>query len=176
LFGWYLILMLVLVVLVFWERKSSGRRLSELEARLRQVEELLLEICALMEEEETTIESPASAQQETENSKAPGRENPQPVGQTPPPIASGPVEVAVTASGQPQSPSVQPKPKTPPKKEVKKESKHKVKREKLPQWNQQIIQLWQQGLPVPEIARQTGKGQGEVQLIIDLYCKERPEK
>lgn len=37
--------------------------------------------------------------------------------------------------------------------------------------NQRIVDLFQQGMSVKEIAMRTGMGQGEVQLIIDLYSR-----
>lgn len=37
--------------------------------------------------------------------------------------------------------------------------------------NQRIVSLFQQGMSVKEIAMKTGMGQGEVQLIVDLYSR-----
>jgi hypothetical protein len=36
---------------------------------------------------------------------------------------------------------------------------------------QQILNLWDQGTPVPEIARKLGTGRGEVQLILGIHRK-----
>ena len=48
--GWCFLLMLVIIVLGWRERKKNTRKFSEINTRLAQVEELLLEVCALVEE------------------------------------------------------------------------------------------------------------------------------
>jgi hypothetical protein len=35
--------------------------------------------------------------------------------------------------------------------------------------HQQIIELWEQGISIEEIARQLGTGRGEIQLILEIY-------
>lgn len=174
-FGWHIFFLLALLVLGYWERKKYGRKLSELDSRLTQVEELLLEVCALVEEGNTTREPSSPAASEERKGEDRGEASRGSAGQTPPSSVPTQEIKPVAPPEQPPSPASQSGLAAQTKKGEKKGRKPKVAREKLPEWNQQIIELWQQGVPVPEIARQTGKGQGEVQLIVELYCKERPQ-
>ncbi|NLY91251.1 MAG: hypothetical protein GX081_06540 [Firmicutes bacterium] len=173
--GWYIFILLVLLVFGFWERKKYGRKLSELTSRLTQVEELLLEVCALVEEGQTANEPSSPAAFEEKKGEEGGEANRETIAQAPPSSAPAQEKKRVAPPEQPPSPPPQTGLTELPNKDGKKDKKLKIIRENLPEWNQQIIELWQQGLPVPEIARQTGKGQGEVQLIVELYCKERPQ-
>ncbi|NLC53986.1 MAG: hypothetical protein GX770_08485 [Firmicutes bacterium] len=212
--GWCFLFMLVIIVLGWRERKKNFRNYSELNSRLAQAEELLLEVCALVEERVVQEELPPlpdepeelEIQQELETRQEPvGQEEPlKPQAPVEPEVPGKPeavkTEEAHNQAGEAQKPpptavdqkeqpllageqGEQPKPpvssaKTPAKqgsKHTKGKKAKRAKEQKLPPWNQQIIELWQKGLSVQEIARQIEKGQGEVQLIIDLYCDERPQ-
>jgi len=176
LLGWHIFFLLVWLFLSFWERKKYRRKLSELNSRLTQVEELLLEVCALVEEGKTANE-PSSPTLEEKKGEDRGEVRRESTAQAPPFGVPAQEIKPVTPQEQPPLPSPQPGLAAQPNRRDrnKKARKPKVTPDKLPEWNQQIIELWQQGLPVPEIARQTGKGQGEVQLIVELYCEERPQ-
>lgn len=179
--GWHIFILLLLLILWYGERKKVTRRISEVEFRLAHVEELLLEVCALVEEGESGSEPAPSAVLENkkeEDRKEAKEESPAPIKPSPVATVSSPENKAAGPSEKPpvlSSPSGTVAQVAQPEREEKKGRKPKVPLGKLPEWHQQIIELWQQGLPIPEIARQTGKGQGEVQLILDLYCKERPQ-
>ena len=161
-FGWCLLFMLVITVLGRWYWKMYALKLSDVNARLFQVEELLLEVCSLIEEgsgketllpvEETTeflaveeisptVEAPAEAEIELQEAELPKAD-------TAPPTQS-------------KSGTRDPKGK----------KGGKVDQQKLSEWNQQIIELYEKGHSVQEIARQIEKGQGEVQLVVDLYLQ-----
>lgn len=183
--GWCIFFLLLVLVLVYRERKKNARKFDELDSRLSQVEELVLELCALVEERETAGEpSPSAALEEKKEGNAHGRKeeerkevSQEAAGQTRPYSVPAPETKPVQPVAPPpslSSPPSSPEAAAQPERGEKKGRKPKVIPEQLPEWHQQIIELWQQGLAIPEIARQTGKGQGEVQLIVDLYCKERP--
>lgn len=224
--GWCFFFLLVIIVLGWRERKRNWRRFSEITSRLAQVEELLLEVCSLVEErlikeelsplphEPEKTEKPEEPEVTEEPEEKAQPEKPQgpaelgrpdgverrevshlPEGtKQPSPTAMGKRETSVLNREQPEEPGQPEQPEQPerpeqakspvsqPKPQTQAESKQtmgrKVKAPKgqnLPAWNQQIIELWQKGLSVQEIARQLEKGQGEVQLIVDLYCDERPQ-
>lgn len=215
--GWCFLLMLVIIVLGWRERKKNTRKFSEINTRLAQVEELLLEVCALVEEnviqedlsplpnelgepveledrgetpepvelEEPIITpEPVVAEKLEKPEMVEKRESSNRKGKTdkPPQSAAVQKEKAVSTREQLEQPEQAGPPASPPKMPAKQGSKQtkgkKVKTakgQKLSPLNQQIIELWQKGLSVQEIARQIEKGQGEVQLIIELYCDERPQ-
>jgi outer membrane biosynthesis protein TonB len=203
--GWCFLLMLVIIVLGWRERKKNTRKFSEINTRLAQVEELLLEVCALVEEnviqedlsplpnelgEPVELEEPIITPEPVVPEKlekpemVEKRESSNRKGKTdkPPQSAAVQKEKAVSTREQLEQPEQAGPPASPPKMPAKQGSKQtkgkKVKTakgQKLSPLNQQIIELWQKGLSVQEIARQIEKGQGEVQLIIDLYCDERPQ-
>lgn len=206
--GWGFLFLLVVIILGWRERRRNYRKFSELNTRLAQVEELLLEVCALVEEkivpgelpplqpEPAVPEKPAEKTEPDQPGRRKEPEKPnadevgapgttalrvvsKPVEETAPPsptVASRKEQPGLT--GEQPAPPEQPDspPKMPAKKGRKPATDKKTKTvnvQKLPPWNQQIIELWQKGLSVQEIARQIGKGQGEVQLILDLYGNER---
>ncbi|NLM37178.1 MAG: hypothetical protein GX202_03510 [Firmicutes bacterium] len=214
------LLLLVLVVLGWRERKRNIRKFSEITSRLAQVEELLLEVCSLVEErllqEELSPlpnepEEPVKPQRllvETEElaEAAAPEEPPRPAepGSTDRVarrvVSKQPEETnqpRATAAGKKESPvptreqtgrsarterpaqakSNVAQPKLPAQEESRPAVSRKVKNikgQKLSPGNQKIIELWRKGLSIQDIARQLEKGQGEVQLIVDLYCDERP--
>ena len=200
--GWCFLFMLVIIVLGWRERKKNLRKFSEINFRLAQVEELLLEVCALVEERLVQEELPplldepqeSGTRQEPVEQEEPVKpqvvepEKPEGVktrevgnkaGKTKQPTQTAAAqreEQPVLSEEQPEPPVSQPRmPAKQGSKQTKGKKAKKAKGQKLPPWNQQIIELWQKGLSVQEIARQIEKGQGEVQLIIDLYCDERPQ-
>jgi len=198
--GWFFLFMLVVIGLGWRERKKNARIFSELSSRLAQVEELLLEVCALVEEKLALEELPPLPEEMEETSAPHEREEAEEaarpeepterqlaesvVVEGTPEATNEPPQTVDVQREEPQLPQEQepqrPAPQTqPPAREGSKPTKGKkagtAKRPKLPPWNEKIIELWQQGVSVPEIARQVEKGQGEVQLIIDLYGDERPQ-
>ncbi|HBR29332.1 MAG TPA: hypothetical protein DD789_07820 [Firmicutes bacterium] len=151
-FGWCLLFMLVIIVLGRRAWKKYALKLAELNSRLSQVEELLLEVCSLVEEES-------------------GEEMLLPVVET----AQLPAAELPKADSEQLAQAELLPPAALPSDQGTKHPKGKkggsVNPQKLPEWHQQIIELYEKGLSVQEIARQIEKGQGEVQLVVDLYLQ-----
>jgi hypothetical protein len=252
--GW-LIFFLVLISFFFFLTRRGRKRLqaslAELASRVAQVEELLLEICAVLEEKEPFPELPEETEEplsedesdviapqsivhpEVDPNPAAREERP-PRQESPGANEQGEIRELLIGEGrlshqkrperetnertggnlseQPkQKPGVQSKPKLAahPREAVQakrpeqtaarerdvvsqnekgntaqpqvesasrgresnKERLAKIDPAALPERSRKIIELLQKGLSVKEIARSTGMGQGEVQLIIDLYLQ-----
>ncbi|NLW56908.1 MAG: hypothetical protein GX050_09925 [Firmicutes bacterium] len=246
-FGWFVLLLLVFIFFFFFlsrrGRKRLQVRLAELSSRVAQVEELLLEICAVLEEKEpipellpaeteealfeeerdvissrevrdpklsvealpeeerevlsspslarTDVNSvdserrpPHQARLEAETREKTGehpREKPkkEPSDQSREKAPEKQPEQKVTAthgkgasSQKANNTTAQPQAASSPRgREINQERLNKIDPSTLPERSKRIIELLQQGLSVKEIARTTGMGQGEVQLIIDLYLQ-----
>lgn len=130
----FLFVCLILIFFFLGEKRRVNKSFAELKSRLQQVEELLVEVCAVLENERA--EDDPSRKGEDQSGKVGKR-------------FSG-EEVSFKSKWREE--------------EVKKEDRKSRKTKK-------IINLYNQGHSVNEIARQTGTGQGEVQLIIDLYSR-----
>lgn len=227
--GWSGLLLVIILSFIFIlnrrGRKGLQASLGELSSRVAQVEELLLEICAVLEEKERIFEPlPAEAEEalpedesnvlspqllphtEVEVSppageRKPAREErpePETKGKTGKNLSEQPKqkpqekpgdqarEKAVekrpgqtgTAAGEKNEvglvENVKPSQQATSSsrgKEINRARLEKIDPTKLPERSRKIFELLQQGLSVKEIARSTGMGQGEVQLIIDLYLQ-----
>ena len=171
-FGWCVLFMLVIIGLGRRALKKYALMLSELDSRLAQVEELLLEVCTLVEEEsgEETLFSVVEAEQfpVAEEGEIPTEKAPLPEIwiQEAEPLKADSTPLAQTKSEEPVVFSTDQSAK-----QIKGKNEGTVKQQKLPEWKQQIIELHEKGLSVQAIARQIGKGQGEVQLVVDLYAQ-----
>lgn len=229
-FGWYLGCFLV-VLFIFWRtKKKYFTILSELSSRISLVEELLLEICAVLEEQEplskvslemteTIVEEessepsreplvfsppqdleekqpneklPTNPEQIMPNSSKPVKEVQKPDKLETKKKESIPEKAQKVTSSNSKENKTHAEQKTPeeegntnlkqetPKRKSKVNNKQETLKKEIeniemlatPERHQTIIELYQKGLTVKEIARQSGMGQGEVQLIIDLYVQQ----
>mgnify|MGYP001217040404 CR=1 FL=1 len=251
--GWSGLLLVIILSFIFIlnrrGRKGLQASLGELSSRVAQVEELLLEICAVLEEKERIFEPlPAEAEEalpedesnvlspqllphtEVEVSPPAGErkpareERPEPgvedeirellIGEKKAPHQKRPEPETKGKTGKNLSEQPKQKPQEKPGdqarekavekrpgqtgtaageknevglvenvkpsqqatsssrgKEINRARLEKIDPTKLPERSRKIFELLQQGLSVKEIARSTGMGQGEVQLIIDLYLQ-----
>ncbi len=176
-FGWCLLFMLVIIVLGRRAWKKYALKLAELNSRLSQVEELLLEVCSLVEEEsgeEMLLPVVEIAQLPAEEEGGDQTEDGanQTIELPLPQIRAAELPKADSeqlAQAELLPPAALPSDQGP--KHPKGKKGGSVNPQKLPEWHQQIIELYEKGLSVQEIARQIEKGQGEVQLVVDLYLQ-----
>ncbi len=175
---------LIIFLLWLWEKRKTRRRLADLRLRVRHIEELLLEICAYLEREakkepagkeegkqlddgrmvkDLLTEEPVKEERAKEElassslvqeEKEAGRE-----GET-----EREAEPAVETGNDRSGPGPgRGKGKTGEKKKI-------TETVQVPERHRDVLNLFEQGLSVKDIARRTGMGQGEVQLIVDLYA------
>ncbi|HBK68351.1 MAG TPA: hypothetical protein DDZ91_06900 [Firmicutes bacterium] len=186
-FGWYLVVVVISLFLFWRGKKRFSMMLSELSSRVAQVEELLLEVCSVLEEKEPLpeivlpSESTQQVEEEEDNSFEPLRRaeiNLADDGKNV--IGSETIEPEVISAKETQEKNTSfEKPETSDstittflhENQIKKNRFETIDLSSLPERNQMIIELFQKGLSVKEIARKSGMGQGEVQLIIDLYTQ-----
>lgn len=173
---------IIIFLLWLWDKRRTLRKLSDLRIRVGHIEELLLEICAYLEREAKK----ETAERERGNNLDTGRmvktllfeqpvkkEQKQPV--LSPPVQERNEIVQKEATNGKSEPTVDTgkdrsvrrpageKGKTGEKKKI-------VETVQVPRRHRDVLNLFQQGVSVKDIARQTGMGQGEVQLIVDLYA------
>ncbi len=228
-FGWYLGSFLI-ILFIFWRtKKKYFTILSNLSSRISQVEELLLEICAVLETQnpldEVSSETTESiVKEESKSSEASILFTPQNLEEKLPARANNVTDAKPIMNNslkqkketektgnffklkkeqqkidkpepdqQESSPqkaltvkTINSKETTAhieqemPERESKvtigqgtvKKARENMELLNVPERHQTIIRLFQKGLSVKEIARQSGMGQGEVQLIIDLYVQQ----
>src|SRR5690554_2062389 len=162
-------------VILLWlrDKRKILRKFSDLRLRVRQMEELLLEICAYLEKE--TKETAAVE------------------GQGKPPDSGRTVKAMLFEQStikEQKQPEPAKSPSTTERKGVVRKAETDLNAEKagsggsdtcesrpahrkVPERHREILGLFQQGISVKNIARQTGMGQGEVQLIVDLYARRK---
>ncbi len=188
----------ILLFCNLWERMKNRRRLAGLNSRIRQLEELLLEVCAVLEEN-----------REKEEAEGSGTARLEPAGQEPgePESLGKPEELGEPEKpGEPESigaPGEFGEPEEIVQYAAPKEPEEPVALVSLPPFaaeerptaeeeyiygwtggedpappeqqaadrRHQVLELFHQGIPVKTIARRIGMGQGEAQLIIDLYAR-----
>lgn len=199
--GWSVLLAVLMsfFLFLFWRgRKRIQAVLAELSSRVALVEELLLEIYSVIEKKELFPEliSPAETAGSLTEEEEDGSPVSLPLIETNP--ADGERMMTGREKREPEkeimektqeqkviielengelnkkahSETAQPKTTTPPLgREIKKERLDKIDTSALPERSKTIIELLQKGFSVKEIARTSGIGQGEVQLIIDLYLQ-----
>lgn len=195
-----------ILIWLLWDRIKIRRRLANLIPRIRQLEELLLEVCAVLEKDlkkqgpETACVvqtlllddgQPSARQQEQQVESLPSGDEARPHARN---HRIGQAETMETVNNRPaeeEAREEKKKEKNEEKKEEKKEERVSETRERpasaTPEYDgredfaqlesqvgdrrRQVLELFHQGIPVKTIARRIGMGQGEAQLIIDLYAR-----
>ena len=183
-----------LLFLNLWARIKNRRRLAKVNSRIRQLEELLLEVCAILEENREKEEPAASRVarlaaakepedlvEQVEQAKPDEPEKPQEAGEPEEGITS-----LSPAAGKEDRDRPAGKKAAVGEEPAKGEERDKEEgpasagggsggEKPIPPEQQaadrrrQVLDLYHQGMPVKAIARRIGMGQGEAQLIIDLY-------
>lgn len=204
-----------IAILLFWnlwERIKNRRRLASLNSRIRQLEELLLEVCAVLEESRNSEEPAASRAGQLVPAEEPAAlaglkaveiteeppEEPEKPEETGKPEEAGEPEERVTplppAGGREHRDHQAAKGTTAGERQAGEEENEREEEEgpaaiadraggeesvppELPAADRrrQVLELFHQGIPVKTIARRFGMGQGEAQLIIDLYARRGKE-
>ncbi|HHU82657.1 MAG TPA: hypothetical protein GXZ26_06605 [Firmicutes bacterium] len=189
----------ILLFWILWERIRNRLRLTGLNSRIRQLEELLLEVCAVLEESLKKEEPETSFAAQLEPAMKESGEPEKPEELEEPEKLEAPEELEESEKPVSPLPLVgkkdywDPQAKTVAMAEEQPTAEQEGERgtgEGKPAIHgqtggeesgqpelqaadrrRQVLELFHQGIPVKTIARKIGMGQGEAQLIIDLYAR-----